>query len=255
MHEDLERALSFGSVADLYDRARPSYPDALVDDLIGFAPRDILDVGTGTGKAARLFLMRGCDVLGVEADARMAEVAREHGVVVEVSSFETWDAKARTFDLLISGQAWHWVDPAVGGPKAVSVLRPGGRLAAFWNLGVHEPAVRTALESVYRRLAPEIAETTNALGYRDGRDANRVEQLMSTGGFSSVELRSYAWDHTYTRDAWLAYLATHSDHVQLAGGRRSALLEGVGAAIDSLGGEMAHHYQTVLILATRQTGV
>ena len=255
MHEDLQRAQSFGSVAELYEWARPSYPDALVDDLMGFSPRDVLDVGSGTGKAARLFLARGCAVLGVEADARMAAIAREHGVPVEVSSFETWDPRGRAFDLLISGQAWHWVDPTVGGPKAVSALRPGGRLAAFWNLGFHEPTVRTALEPVYRRLAPEIAETTNALGYRDGRDANRVEQLMSTGGFASVELRSYAWDHTYTREAWLAYLATHSDHVQLAGGRRSALLEGVGAAIDSLGGEMVHHYQTVLILATRQTGV
>jgi hypothetical protein len=75
---------------------------------------------------------------------------------------------------------------------------------------------------------------------------------MSTGGFASIELRSYAWDQAYTGDAWLAYLATHSDHVQLADGRRSALLDGVGAAIDSLGGEIVHHYQTVLILATRQ---
>jgi SAM-dependent methyltransferase len=251
VHEDVARARSFGSVAELYDRARPSYPDALVDDLMAFAPHDILDVGTGTGKAARLFLARGCSVLGVEADRRMAEVARAHGVQVEESTFEAWEPKGRVFDLLTSAQAWHWVDPAVGAPKAAAVVRPGGHFAAFWNLGAHDPGVRIALDSAYQRLAPEIAQTTLALDYRDARIASDVQALLATDGFVSTELRSYAWDRAYTRAEWLAYLATHSDHVRLPDERRSALLDAVGETIDSLGGELLYHFQTVLILGTR----
>jgi len=37
------------------------------------------------------------------------------------------------YDLLVSAQAWHWVDPVVAMPKAAALLRPGGTLALFWN--------------------------------------------------------------------------------------------------------------------------
>jgi trans-aconitate methyltransferase len=81
----------FGEVAEQYDRSRPTYPDAMVDDLVAPGVTRVLDVGCGTGIAARLFVARGCRVVGVEADARMAEVARGHGIDVDVSPFETWE--------------------------------------------------------------------------------------------------------------------------------------------------------------------
>jgi 2-polyprenyl-3-methyl-5-hydroxy-6-metoxy-1,4-benzoquinol methylase len=98
---------SFGSVAERYDRFRPGYPDALIDDLIGLRPLDVLDVGCGTGKVAVALAERGVRVLGVEPDAQMASVARGHGIPVEVACFEDWDDAGRRFDLITSGHAWH----------------------------------------------------------------------------------------------------------------------------------------------------
>ena len=70
-------AQSFGSDPERYDRARPSYPAALVERVIAASPgRDVLDVGCGTGIVARQFQAAGCSVLGVEPDARMAGHAR-----------------------------------------------------------------------------------------------------------------------------------------------------------------------------------
>jgi hypothetical protein len=40
-------------------------------------------------------------------DACMADVARSHGIEVEVSPFETWDDGGRRFDLITCGEAWH----------------------------------------------------------------------------------------------------------------------------------------------------
>ena len=119
-------AESFGTNAPLYDRARPRYPDALVVRVMSGSPgTDLLDIGCGTGIAARQFQAAGCRVLGVEPDARMAEHARTTGVPVEVATFERWEADGRTFDTAIAAQSWHWIDPLAGTAKAATALRPG----------------------------------------------------------------------------------------------------------------------------------
>ena len=97
LHGDRDRAESFGSVAERYDRYRPGYPDRLIDDLLAQRPRRAVDVGCGTGKVAVQLLQRGVRVLGVEPDARMADLARGHGVQVELATFETWAPAGRTF--------------------------------------------------------------------------------------------------------------------------------------------------------------
>ncbi|MEU6787352.1 class I SAM-dependent methyltransferase [Nonomuraea angiospora] len=127
LHLDRARATSFGSVAEQYDRYRPECPDELIDELTASRPTRVLDVGCGTGKVARTLARRGLTALGVEADERMADVARGHGIEVEVAPFETWDDAGRRFDLMTCGDAWHWIDPDAGIAKAARVLDPGAR--------------------------------------------------------------------------------------------------------------------------------
>jgi SAM-dependent methyltransferase len=251
IHENRRRAESFGENAEQYDRARPTYPEGLVDFLMADRPRRVLDVGSGTGKAGRLFLARGCDVLGVELDARMADVARSHGLSVEVAAFEAWDSAGRVFDLLVSGQAWHWIDPAVGLEKAAAVLRPGGRFAVFWNLGELDPPVLEAFLEVHNRLGVETGQSV-ALGTytRDG-GAGTVAALEAAGAFEHVEVRRYFWELHYSRDEWLDQLQTHSDHRILPADTLNAVLRGIGAAIDAVGGSIPVRYDTMVVTATR----
>jgi len=210
-------------------------------------------VGCGTGKAGRLFAARGCDVLGVEPDARMAEVARGHGLAVEVTTFEEWDAAGRTFDLVISGQAWHWVDPLTGAARAASVLRPDGRLGLFWNYIHLEDETKAALDAVYRAHAPTMLENY-LLGTR-ARDAHVFrDAIASCGKFAGTWIRQYDWDQRMARAEWLDLLPTQSDHRVLPAEQRSRLLDGVGEVIDSLGGTILVHFETELIVTRRLAG-
>jgi SAM-dependent methyltransferase len=251
IHEDRARALSFGGVAALYDKARPSYPSALIDALMALSPRRVLDVGCGTGKAARLLVERGCNLLGVEPDPSMAAIARSHGVTVEEATFENWEPRGRMYDLIVSGQAWHWVDPEVGVAKAGSLLHPGGHLGVFWNRGRPDAAAAEALEAVYERIAPEIAQTSVVIKSGDEPD-DRFREFAAGGLFTDIKGRTFSWDAVYDRASWTEFIATHSDHVRLPETQRRALLDALGDVIDALGGRMTYHYSTLLVLATRR---
>ena len=141
-------------------------------------------------------------MLGVDVDARMAQSARRRGVDVEVAPFETWDPAGRTFDAVVAGQTWHWVDPVAGTAKAAEVLRPRGRLAVFWNGGDAPAELAEAFAAVYRRLLPDLPmlfTVRSAVdGYR-GFLSTAEEAIRQTAGFGEPERRQYPWEQTYTR--------------------------------------------------------
>jgi SAM-dependent methyltransferase len=251
LFEDRSRAESFGAVAARYDRVRPSYPPALVDALLAGGARSVLDVGCGTGIAAALLVARGCAVLGVEVDARMAELARAKSLEVEVGRFEDWDPRERRFDLVTSAQAWHWIDPRAGAVRAAKALRAGGLLGVFWNYGDPPPHVRELLSPIYARLGPGVENHSVLFGNRDARVQDTLDGLAAAGAYGPGETSQFAWSQRYDTASWLAQLSTHSDHRVLPEERRERLLDAVGEALDSAGGSFEMPYETVLILARR----
>ncbi|MGP3934460.1 class I SAM-dependent methyltransferase [Nonomuraea sp. KM88] len=254
-HRLRQVAESFGTDAERYDRTRPRYPDALVERIVAAAPGpDLLDVGCGTGIAARQFRAAGCTVLGVEPDERMAGLARRTGVACEVSTFEAWDAAGRTFDTVIAAQAWHWVDPVAGAAKAAEVLRPGGRLALFWNAFQPPPGLNEAFAAAYRQVLPEMPgydHTKPVTEAYTAMCAMAADGMREAGAFGDPEQWHIGWEHTYTRDAWLDQVPTHGGGTRLPPAKRDELLSAIGAAIDAMGGAFTMSYTAVAVTATR----
>jgi SAM-dependent methyltransferase len=253
-HQHRQVAESFGSDAGRYDRARPRYPEAMVRRVVAASPGpDVLDVGCGTGIAARQFQAAGCQVLGVDPDARMADLAGQFGVQVEVAPFETWDPAGRDFDAVVAGQAWHWVDPVAGAAKAAQVLRPQGRLAVFWNSFQPPSDLAAAFAEVHQAVQPGLPfnpwtrPVIDAYLTMCGTAADGIRQA---GAFSDPEQWRFEWEHAYTTDQWLDVLPTHGGSNQLPPAVLDELLTGIGAAIDAVGGSFTMSYTTVVVTAT-----
>jgi SAM-dependent methyltransferase len=254
-----ERSRLFDEQAEAYDRFRPTYPDAVIDELLGPIPTglDVLDVGCGTGIASRQIAKRGAKVLGVELGPRMAEIARGHGLEVEIAAFEAWDAAGRTFDRVTSTQAWHWLDLPIATAKAASVLRPGGRLGLIWNAGCQPDDLADALEGVYESVVPPGGHrlfrgyaADRLSDFRTGL-GSEIDAISAVPDFSAPREEWFPWRQTYQRDEWLAQLLSRSDHTALEPAVRDSLFEGIGAAVDDYGGSFVMNFETILITATR----
>ncbi len=255
-HRHRELAESFGLDARRYDRTRPGYPAAMVDALLSAMPgRRVLDVGIGTGLSARPFRDAGCTVLGVEVDPRMAAVAVEHGFVVETSSFEDWPAAGRTFDAVLAGQTWHWIDPVAGARRAAEVLVPGGRFAAFWNIGEPDPAVAAAFADVYRSVDTGLPFTPWAApataGYSTILD-KAAGGLRAVGAFGEPEQWRFAWSAAVTTAEWLDQVPTAGGHQRLPADTLHALLDRMAAVVDGAGGRFTMNYATVALTSARR---
>ncbi|GIJ49721.1 hypothetical protein Val02_66070 [Virgisporangium aliadipatigenens] len=196
-------------------------------------------------------------MLGVDVDSKMVEIARRQGLTAEVSAFETWDARGRTFDAVVAGQTWHWVDPVAGAAKARSVLRPGGLLALFWNVLQPPEELAEATVALYRRFVPELPmmhKPVSALDVYGVMFRKAEEGIRSSGGASGgfsepVRLR-FDWERTYTRDEWLDVVPTQGGHSRLPASTLDALLAGIGDAVDAMGGSFVARYAAVAVTAS-----
>jgi SAM-dependent methyltransferase len=122
---------TFEEVADLYDCARPSYPDELFDDLavvgeLGHGSR-VIEIGCGTGQATRPLAERGYQIICVELSEQMAAVARRNlarfgNVEVTTADFETWQPRECAFDAVVAFTALHWIAPEVRYEESASLL-------------------------------------------------------------------------------------------------------------------------------------
>jgi SAM-dependent methyltransferase len=259
-HTAAEVAGSFGTNAERYDRARPRYPEALIRRVVAACPGpEVLDVGCGTGISARQLRAAGARVLGLDADQRMAELARQSGLDVEVSAFETWDPAGRRFDGVTAAQAWHWIDPVAGATKAAETLRPGGLLALIWNAAQLPGDIADAFTAVYRQVLPgspiveqteRVAATAAVDGYR-ALARRGVDGMRACGAFDEAEEWHYDWDWLYSRDAWLDVVPTQGGHNLLEPGELDKVLTGLAAVIDAAGGQFTMRYATLAYVATR----
>ncbi|MFC5661848.1 class I SAM-dependent methyltransferase [Kitasatospora misakiensis] len=248
---DMTRGQVFGSVAEIYDAARPSYPDTLVSAVLDYAAlgdHPALEVGAGTGKATVQFASAlSTPLVCVEPDTRMADVLRRNTaphphVRIDVSPFEDWNPGDTRFGLVFAATSWHWVDPNRRWDLAHHALAPGGAVALFWNpLGVRDPGLHAALAEVDRRhglthtphavLASSFGDTPghwpDMLGHWPAIDRAKDSR------FTDLHSLRFREDAHYDTDGYIAYLSSLSMYATLPTAHRTQALTDTATILDT----------------------
>src|SRR4029079_8416121 len=133
----LQRAQSFGDVAEAYQQARPTYPKHAVEWVLDTAPgHHVRDLAAGTGKLTRTIIAAGGNVTAVEPlDGMRAQLQAAYpDVPVPARPAEQIPLDDESVDAVLVGQAFHWFDAGAALDEIARVLRPGGVLGLLWNI-------------------------------------------------------------------------------------------------------------------------
>ncbi|BBH71741.1 hypothetical protein ACTI_84260 [Actinoplanes sp. OR16] len=231
------RALSFGAVAEAYERFRPGYPDELFDLVAGYASHPIrtaLEIGAGTGKATRLFAGHGIAVTATEPDEGMLAELRKHvppQVTPVRSSFEELSVEG-AHDLVYAAAALHWTAPDGRWPRIAGLLNPGGVFACFGGpVELSDPDVE---EDVRTAQAPYLEGSD--IPSPDGTPPEAAMQwpgteLRESPLFADVQQHVLARTLTMTARDYVSHLSTISAYIQLPAGQQDEVYRRIELAL------------------------
>jgi SAM-dependent methyltransferase len=243
-------AAGFGASADVYERARPSYPAEAVEWLVertGLGPgRTVVDVGAGTGKLTRLLSATGARVIAVEPlpemRAKLVEVVA--GVEAIDGTAEELPLPDASADVVVAAQAFHWFDHERALPEIHRVLRPGGHLVLFWNMRDLENSVQAGVEALLR------AARADAGADRQGSWRTALERSPL---FGPVEERRFRFEQSFTADDLADRVASTSFVAAMPGPERRELLSHVRALAEGLPEPFPFPYRTDVQLIPRSS--
>ena len=237
-------AAGFASAAEVYERARPSYPEDAVAWLVertGLGPgKTVLDVGAGTGKLTRLLVPSGARVVAVEPIAEMRALIPDAEAVDGTA--EELPFGDGTADVITVAQAFHWFAHDRALPELHRVLRPGGPLALVWNMRDLDDLVQRGVEDL---LAPLRGETPlRQTGYWR-------EPLERSPLFDAGVIRHFRYEQRFTTDDLCDRVASTSFVAAMSPAERDSLLARVRALTHGLEDPFPFPYLTEVHLYPR----
>jgi SAM-dependent methyltransferase len=224
------RAMSFGAVADEYDRLRPDPAPEAVDWLLPDRRDQVVDLAAGTGKLTRALALRSGRVLAVEPDRRMGTVLRTSSPAIRVVAGlgEAIPVRDDSADGLFISSAWHWMDPPRAVPEIARVLRDGGRFGLIWTSRDREFGWIREIDSLR-----EPDRDAGRAAMNSSRLRNREITLPDPSPFTDIETASFTYTRTMKADDLVEMIGTYSRVITASEEDKARTLASVRAELDA----------------------
>lgn len=209
-----DRGLKFGTVAEAYDRLRPTPPTEAQQIVGNVAGLSVVEVGAGTGLWTRFLQELGAVVTAIEPDDDMRRVLerRSPDLTVLKGTAEHLPLEDDAFDAALVSSAWHWFTQPEASIEIARVLHDDAPLYVVWNGFSRDVAWMAELASLRER--PDDAGR---------RPRGWSAELAPDGPFINAVEFSFNWIRTMTEDELVALFFTFSGAIIRTPDEREAL--------------------------------
>ncbi len=241
---------TFSRVSELYNYSRPDYPQKLIDDIIKISKINnkskILDIGCGSGQATFDFEKSAhCHIFGLDISNELIDIAKKKNTLKNINfvvgSFETYNFKDK-FNLIISAQAFHWLDPNIVYNKTYNLLNKSGYVAIFWNFQIYNKGYLKKLDLLFRK---------NSLNY-DRKFSSRkkvLNRLRTSGLFTSIKIKDYTRYLEYSKEKYIQLLNSFSWMNSLEHNKKYKILCEVKKILSKESEPLNISFKTYLVIA------
>ncbi len=212
--------MSFGAIADDYDRLRPGPAPDAVSWLLPDRADVVVDLGAGTGLLSRAVAAVVDHVIAVEPDARMRAVLadRSPGVVVLAGRGEAVPLPDASADAVLVSSAWHWMNPDLAVPEIARVLRDGGRFGVIWTGRERTSWLRAG--EWFNTGAADFARQPEEADL--ARPRGRQITLPEPGLFRDIETHTFSFTRRMSIPDLVEWLTTYSRVISASDDARAA---------------------------------
>ncbi len=243
---------TFNTVADMYEKIRPGYPDELYQALFDYsslgADSSAVEVGIGAGQATPSVLKTGCTLTAVEYGDQLAQLCREKfsdysRFSVITDKFEDADLPDNTYDLVYSASAFHWVPEEIGYPKVFRILKSGGAFARFANhpyQAKDNPVLFEEIQNAYAEYYyPYYKKQPGKLGEYTEEQAAARAAVADKYGFSDTQYMLFHRIRTLSAAEYRKLIGTYSDHITIEESIRERFFDAIEETINRHGGSIS----------------
>ena len=195
----MDNTQKFSGKADVYQNARPSYAQELLDFVaqkwgIGEGSQ-VADIGSGTGILTRQLLGLGARVYAVEPNADMRAKSEEllgghPNFVSVVGTAEQTTLPDYSVHLVTAAAAFHWFDPERFRQECDRILLPGAPVVLLWNEARLSEEINLGRERIYKKYCP------NFKGFSGGREG----RTRAKHAFFGEEIQEQRFDNPLIYD-------------------------------------------------------
>jgi ubiquinone/menaquinone biosynthesis C-methylase UbiE len=179
---------NFTGKAEAYAIGRPGYPKAAIEYICSHVPQDAVfaDIGAGTGKFTVTLAERGYTVFAVEPNEDMRgqlviTLAPYSNVKIMDGIAEATTLPEHSVDVITIAHALHWFNQDAFRAECRRIIKPDGLVIVIYNLTRGGEMINISKQTVDEFfIEPTIMEFPNPMDY--------------------------------TRDSWLAYIASQDNN-------------------------------------------
>ncbi len=198
----------FSRQADIYLKARPTYPEDLFEYLASISPADELcwDCATGNGQAATSLAKHFKKIIASDgSEKQIANAIKTENVEYRVGTAEESGLENNSIDLIAVATAAHWFNHDLFYKEAIRVAKPNGVLAVWTYSGA--------------KISAEIEEVMEWFMYEylydywpDGRWYVRNKYETLPFPFEPVKTPDFFCRMNWNKQQWLNYVMSWSSY-------------------------------------------